>query len=69
MTLAAWFAGSLLFATYLERFSTYATTYAGLASMMIAVMFLYILSAIFIPGGEFNAAIRRYGDARARAAG
>ena len=40
ITLAAWFAGSLLFATYLERFSTYATTYAGLASMMIAVMFL-----------------------------
>lgn len=69
MTLVAWIAGSLLFASYLERFSTYATTYAGLASMMIAVVFLYIVSAIFILGGEFNAAIRRYRDARARAAG
>lgn len=69
MTLIAWIAGSLLFASYLERFSTYSTTYAGLASMMIAVVFLYIISAIFILGGEFNAAIRRYRDARARATG
>ncbi len=69
MTLVAWLAGSLLFASYLERFSTYVTTYAGLASMMIAVVFLYIMSAIFILGGEFNAAIKRYRDARARATG
>lgn len=69
MTLVAWLAGSLLFAFYLERFSTYVTTYAGLASMMIAVVFLYILSAIFILGGEFNASIRRYRDARTRAKG
>ncbi len=69
MTLAAWIAGSYLFASYLERFSTYATTYAGLASLMIAIVFLYIVSAIFILGGEFNAAIRRYRDARARAVG
>ena len=32
----------------------------GLASIMIAVVFLYIVSAIFIIGGELNAAIRRY---------
>lgn len=69
MTLAAWLAGSLLFAFYLDRFSNYAATYAGLASLMIAIVFLYIVSAIFILGGEFNAAIRRYRDARARAAG
>ena len=36
LTLIAWLAGSLLFAFYLERFSNYAATYAGLASMMIA---------------------------------
>ncbi len=69
ITLLAWMVGSYLFALYLESFSTYATTYAGLASMMIAVVFLYILSAIFILGGEFNAAIRRYRDARARTRG
>jgi membrane protein len=65
LTVAGWIAGSALFAAYLEQFSTYVTTYAGLASIMIAVVFLYIVSVIFILGGEFNAAIRRYREARA----
>jgi membrane protein len=68
-TLCGWVAGSALFAAYLQQFSTYVTTYAGLASIMIAVVFLYIVSAIFILGGEFNAAIRRYREARARIGG
>lgn len=59
-TLMGWLAGSSLFAAYLGRFSSYANTYAGLASLMIAVVFLYIISAIFILGGELNAAIMRY---------
>lgn len=65
-TLSGWLIGSSLFAAYLEQFSTYVSTYAGLASVMIAVIFLYIVSAIFILGGEINASIRRYLDARAR---
>jgi len=67
-TIAAWVAGSSMFAAYLERFSSYTATYAGLASIMIAVVFLYIVSAIFILGGELNAAIGRYVEARARVA-
>lgn len=62
-TLAGWLVGSSIFAAYLARFSSYVNTYAGLASMMIAVVFLYIISAIFIIGGELNAAIMRYRDA------
>jgi membrane protein len=65
-TLIAWLVGSTMFAAYLDRFSSYVTTYAGLASIMIAVVFLYIISAIFILGGELNAAISRYFEARAR---
>lgn len=65
-TLIGWLAGSTIFATYLDNFSSYVTTYAGLASIMVAVVFLYIMSLIFILGGEFNAAIKRYLDARAR---
>lgn len=65
-TLVAWVVGSTIFATYLDHFSSYVTTYAGLASIMIAIVFLYIVSAIFILGGELNAAITRYLDARAR---
>ncbi|TWG95989.1 membrane protein [Mesorhizobium sp. J18] len=68
-TLIAWAAGSAAFAAYLDRFSGYVTTYAGLASIMIAVVFLYIVSAIFILGGELNAAIRRYREARRRVPG
>ena len=32
------------------------TTYAGLASAMIALVFLYWTASIFVYGGEFNAA-------------
>ena len=65
-TVVGWVVGSTIFATYLDHFSSYVTTYAGLASIMIAVVFLYIVSAIFILGGEINAAISRYLEARAR---
>lgn len=68
-TLIGWVAGSTLFATYLDHFSSYVSTYAGLASIMIAVVFLYIVSVIFILGGELNASIRRYLDARAKVGG
>ena len=68
-TLVGWLVGSSLFAAYLSRFSSYASTYAGLASIMIAVVFLYIVSAIFILGAEINAAIMRYRVIRARTAG
>ncbi len=68
-TLIAWLVGSTIFANYLDHFANYVTTYAGLASIMIAVVFLYIVSAIFILGGELNASIRRYLEARARVGG
>ena len=68
-TLVGWLIGSTVFAAYLDNFSSYVTTYAGLASIMVAVMFLYIVSMVFILGGEFNAAISRYFEARARVPG
>jgi membrane protein len=68
-TLIGWLIGSTVFASYIDRFSSYVTTYAGLASIMIAIVFLYIVSAIFILGGELNAAISRYLEARARVTG
>ena len=34
-----------------------AMTFSGLASAMIALVFLYLTSSIFIFGGELNAAI------------
>jgi membrane protein len=60
LTYAAWMVFALAFSSYLGRFAlNYVSTYAGLASVMIAIVFLYALAAIFIFGGEFNAALRR----------
>ncbi|MFK5979654.1 MAG: YihY/virulence factor BrkB family protein [Rhizobiaceae bacterium] len=69
LTIIASFIGSILFASYLEQFATYASTYAGLAGGVIALLFLYLLAAFFIIGAEFNAAIGRYREARSRVTG
>jgi membrane protein len=48
------------FGAYLSEFArNYVSTYAGLASVMIALVFLYFMAGIFIYGGELNAAIMR----------
>lgn len=60
VTMVVWVLASMLFAQYLATFANYVSTYAGLASIMVAIIFLYMLSAIFILGGEINAAIMFY---------
>jgi membrane protein len=48
------------FGAYLTQFArNYVSTYAGLASVMIALVFFYSLAAIFVFGGSLNAAIMR----------
>jgi membrane protein len=62
-TLALWLLCGIFFGRYLaEHSSTYVTYYAGLASVMIALVFLYFTAWIFIFGGELNAAIARAGE-------
>ena len=57
-TLIGWMIAGEIFGRYLANFAyTYVTYYAGLASAMIALVFLYLTSSIFIFGGELNAAI------------
>jgi len=59
-TLVLWLACGVAFGRYLASFSyAYVTYYAGLASAMIALVFLYYSAWIFIYGGELNAAIAR----------
>jgi membrane protein len=59
-TLLMWLVTGELFGRYLARFAyTYSATYAGLASVMIALVFLYWTACIFIYGAELNAAIAR----------
>ena len=60
VTLVLWLAAGVLFGRYLAEFANnYVTMYAGLASAMIALVFLYWTATIFVYGGELNAAILR----------
>ena len=64
-TLLLWLVCGIIFGRYLSRFSgAYVTYYAGLASVMIALIFLYFSAWIFIFGGELNAAIARATESR-----
>jgi membrane protein len=73
LTIVGSLASGILFGKYLEEFANnYVTTYAGLASVIIALVFLYFIASVFVYGGEFNAAImktklpRRRASARAQ---
>ena len=60
VTLLLWMVSAFAFARYLGAFAgAYVRTYAGLASAMVALVFLYWTAGIFVYGGELNEAIRR----------
>ncbi|MEE9313653.1 MAG: YihY/virulence factor BrkB family protein [Rhizobiaceae bacterium] len=50
-------AGSKLFGIYLQNIANYTALYAGLAGMMIAIVYLYCLSVLILFGAEFNTAL------------
>jgi membrane protein len=59
-TLTLWLAAGIVFGSYLAEFATtYVSYYAGLASAMVALVFLYWTASIFVFGGALNAAIFR----------
>jgi membrane protein len=60
VTLLLWLVSGAAFGRYLADFAgTYVTYYAGLASGMIALSFLYLTAMGFVYGGELNSAIQR----------
>lgn len=68
VTLVLWLVSGVYFGRYLAEFANnYVTMYAGLASAMIALVFLYWTATMFVYGGELNAVILRERE-RARAA-
>jgi len=59
-TLLLWLIGGAVFGRYLASYAfAYASMYAGLASAMIALVFLYVCAAIFIYGGELNSVTKQ----------
>lgn len=65
VTLAMWLLTGIAFGRYLGEFaSAYVSMYAGLASAMVALVFLYWTASIFVYGGELNESIIKYRAAR-----
>jgi len=57
-TLLLWLISGAVFGRYLADYAfAYVSMYAGLASVMIALVFLYVCASIFIYGGELNSVI------------
>jgi len=62
-TLVLWLVAGTAFGRYLANYAfTYISMYAGLASAMIALVFLYVCASIFIYGGELNSVIAKRGE-------
>ncbi|HXX26456.1 MAG TPA: YihY/virulence factor BrkB family protein [Pseudolabrys sp.] len=68
-TMLLWLVSGAAFGRYLASYAfAYVSMYAGLASAMVALIFLYFCAAIFIYCGEINSVIcqvRKYGKTRA----
>lgn len=54
LTILLWLLAGQAFAFYLKNFSSYSVTYAGLSGVMAALVFMYVMAAIFVLGAEFN---------------
>jgi membrane protein len=62
-TLVLWLISGTAFGRYLANYAfTYVSMYAGLASAMVALVFLYVCASIFIYGGELNSVIIKMRD-------
>jgi membrane protein len=59
-TILLWLISGAAFGRYLAYYTfAYISMYAGLASAMIALVFLYVCATIFIFGGELNSVIAK----------
>lgn len=54
ITITIWTVGAWAFGIYVGSFANYASTYAGLAGVAIALVFLYLTGAVVLYGAEIN---------------
>ncbi|MCT4657064.1 MAG: YihY/virulence factor BrkB family protein [Cohaesibacter sp.] len=55
VTLVLWYLAGESYSYYLSHFASYARVYAGLAGVVTTLIFLHIISSIFLIGAEVNA--------------
>jgi membrane protein len=54
LNMVLWGVAGQVFSIYFTHFSSYSVTYAGLAGVMAALVFLYVMAVIFVFCAEFN---------------
>ena len=59
LTLLLWIISARLFSHYVAVIADYSTTYAGLAGIMTALIFLYLMAVVLIYGAEVNYELER----------
>ena len=59
LTFEPWTVAGYGLVFYSRMYASYGLTYAGLAGVMAALVFLYIMSAIFVLGAELNGQLAR----------
>ena len=64
VTMVLWLLAAWTYADYLERFARIQVVYAGVANVIIALIFLYITALLTILGGEINQALLVLRDRR-----
>lgn len=52
---AAWFPATMLFGWYVSHFAEYSLVYGSLATAIVLLVWMYIISIIVLIGAEFNA--------------
>lgn len=59
-TLVLWLVAGAVFGRYLAEYAfAYVSMYAGLASAMVALVFLYVCASIFVFGAELNSTVAK----------
>jgi membrane protein len=68
-TIVLWLAAAGMFGYWIGNFADYASTYAGLGSLMAAIVFLNLNATVFVLGCELNAVLADRRAARAELRG
>ena len=64
LTVVLWVIIAYGFDFYVRNFPTYSVTYAGLAGVIAALVFMYLMSAVLVLGAEYNARLGEIARAR-----
>ena len=64
LTLVVWLLLAVVYSYFLDHFATFASTYAGLAGLIVAIYFVYLSALVLLLGGEVNRAVRLRHKAR-----